>query len=57
MKNAYACTGTIAPVVTFLIGSASVEAGCLWLRLVLNEERLNPANMAPLADSISNRRR
>ena len=55
MTNAYACTSTVAPVAPCLIGSALVESGCLWLRLVLNQKRLNPVMVPPLADSISDR--
>ena len=55
MTNPYACTSTVAPVVPCLIGSAVLESGCLWLRLVLNQERLNPVVMPALADAIGDR--
>jgi hypothetical protein len=55
MANAYACTSTVAPVVSCLIGSAVLESGCLWLRLVLHQKRLNPVVMPALADAIRNR--
>ena len=38
-----------------LIGSAVLESGCLWLRLMLNQERLNPVVMPALADAIGDR--
>ena len=64
MTNAYACTSTVAPVVSCLIGSAVLESGCLWLRLVLpccahlavrHQKRLNPVVMPALADAIGDR--
>ena len=55
MANAYACTSTVAPVVSCLIGLAVLERGCLWLRLVLNQKRLDPVVMPALADPIRNR--
>ena len=64
MTNAYACTSTVAPVAPCLIGSAVVDSGCIWLRLVLicrahlsvrHQERLDPVMVPPLADPIGNR--
>ena len=55
MVNAYACTSTVGTVTPCLIGSALVESGCLWLRLVLHQKRLNPVVVAPLTNSISDR--
>jgi hypothetical protein len=55
MVNAYACTSTVAPVTPCLIGSALVESGCLWLRLVLHQKRLDPVVVPPLADPIGDR--
>ena len=55
MAIAYACTSTVAPVASRLIGSALVESGCLWLRLVLHQKRLDPVMVPPLADPIGNR--
>ena len=56
MAIAYACTSTVTPVAPCLIGSALVvESGCLWLRLVLHQKRLNPVMVPPLTNSISDR--
>lgn len=55
MANAYACTSTVTPVVSRLIGSAVVDSGCFWLRLVLNQKRLNPVMVAPLTNPIRDR--
>ena len=44
----------LPPIESCLIGLAAVESVCLWLRLVLNQERLNPVLMPPLADPIGN---
>ena len=55
MAIAYACTSTVAPVASRLIGSALVESGCLWLRLVLHQKRLDPVMVPPLTNSISDR--
>ena len=55
MAIAYACTSTVAPVASRLIGSALVESGCLWLRLVLHQKRLDPVMVPPLANPISDR--
>ena len=38
-----------------LSGSAVVDSGCFWLRLVLNQKRLNPVMVPPLTNSISDR--
>ena len=32
-----------------------VDSGCFWLRLVLNQKRLNPVMVPPLTNSISDR--
>ena len=32
-----------------------LHSGCLWLRLVLNQKRLDPVVVAPLANPISDR--
>ena len=32
-----------------------VDSGCFWLRLVLNQKRLNPVMVPPLANPISDR--
>ena len=55
MAIAYACTSTGAPVASCLNGSAVVDSGCFWLRLVLNQKSLDPIVVTPLADPIGDR--
>ena len=55
MAIAYACTSTVAPVASRLIGSAVVDSGWFWLGLVLNQKRLDPVMVPPLTNPISDR--